>query len=49
MRRTSVRRLVSQGQDREQVKRIVEVLCENKQTRVAAIAQLAQAYRYAFA
>ncbi|MBD9587456.1 integrase domain-containing protein [Pseudomonas sp. PDM03] len=43
MWRTSVRRSVPQGQDREQVKRIVEVLCENQQTRVAAIAQLARA------
>jgi len=43
MRRTSVRHSVPQGQDREQVKRIVEVLCENQQTRVAAIAQLARA------
>lgn len=43
MRRTSVRRSVPQGQDREQVKRIVEVLCENQQPRVAAIAQLARA------
>ncbi|MGN8102862.1 integrase domain-containing protein [Pseudomonas sp. 22072] len=43
MRRTAVRRSVPQGQDREQVKRIVEVLCENQQTRVAAIAQLARA------
>ena len=43
MRRTTVRRSVPQGQDREQVKRIVEVLCENQQPRVAAIAQLARA------
>jgi hypothetical protein len=43
MRRTTVRRSVPQGQDREQVKRIVEVLCENQQTRVAAVAQLARA------
>ncbi|MDF3135901.1 integrase domain-containing protein [Pseudomonas extremaustralis] len=43
MRRTSVRRSTPQGQDREQVKRIVEVLCENKQPRVAAIAKLARA------
>lgn len=42
MRRTSVRRSVPQGQDREQVKRIVEVLCENQQPRAAAIAQLAR-------
>lgn len=43
MRRTSVRRSVPQGQDREQVTRIVDVLCEHQQPRVAAIAQLARA------
>ena len=43
MRRTSVRRSVPQGQDREQVKRIVKILCENQQARAAAIAQLARA------
>jgi hypothetical protein len=43
MRRTSVRHSVPQGQDREQVKRIVDVLCEHQQSRVAAIAQLARA------
>lgn len=43
MRRTSVRCSVPQGQDREQVKRIVEVLCEHQQSRAAAIAQLARA------
>ena len=43
MRRTSVRRSVPQGQDREQVKRIAEVLCEHRQLRPAAIAQLARA------
>ena len=43
MRRTSVRRSVPQCQDREQVKRVVEVLCENQQPRAAAIAQLARA------
>jgi hypothetical protein len=42
MRRTSVRHSVPQGQDREQVKRIVEVLCEHQQPRAAAIAQLAR-------
>jgi len=42
MRRTSVRRSAPQGQDREQVKRIVDVLCENQQPRAAAIAQLAR-------
>ena len=43
MRRTSIRCLAPQGQDREQVKRIVDVLCEHQQSRVAAIAQLARA------
>lgn len=43
MRRTSVRRSVQQGQDRERAKRIVDVLCENQQPRAAAIAQLARA------
>ncbi|WP_223528995.1 integrase domain-containing protein [Pseudomonas sp. A-RE-23] len=43
MRRTSVRHSVPQGQDREQVKRIVEVLCVHQQPRAAAIAQLARA------
>ncbi|BBP62754.1 hypothetical protein PHLH5_02950 [Pseudomonas sp. Cab53] len=43
MRRTSVRHSVPQGQDREQVKRIVDVLCEHRQSRAAAIAQLARA------
>ncbi|UVM50141.1 MULTISPECIES: integrase domain-containing protein [unclassified Pseudomonas] len=43
MRRTSVRRSVPQVQDHEQVKRIVEVLCEDQQPRAAAIAQLARA------
>lgn len=43
MRRTSVRRSVPQGQDREHVKRIVEVLCAHQQPRGAAIAQLARA------
>ncbi|WP_448094065.1 integrase domain-containing protein [Pseudomonas lini] len=43
MRRTSVRRSVPQGQDREHVKRIVEVLCKHQQPRAAAIAQLARA------
>ena len=43
MRRTNVRRSVPQGQDREHVKRIVEVLCEHQQPRAAAIAQLARA------
>lgn len=43
MRRTSVRHSVPQGQDREQVKRIVEVLCAHQQPRAAAIVQLARA------
>jgi hypothetical protein len=43
MRRTSVRCSAPQGQDREQVKRIVEVLCEHQQPRAAAIAQLTRA------
>lgn len=43
MRRTCVRRSVPQGQDREQVKRIVELLCAHQQPRAAAIAQLARA------
>jgi hypothetical protein len=42
MRRTSVRRSVPQGQDREQVKRIVDVLCKHQQPRAAAIVQLAR-------
>ncbi|VVO03000.1 integrase domain-containing protein [Pseudomonas fluorescens] len=43
MRRSSVRRSAPQCQDREQVKRIVDVLCENQQPHAAAIAQLARA------
>ena len=43
MRRNSVRRSVPQGQDREHVKRIVDVLCEHQMPRAAAIAQLARA------
>ncbi|PIB57704.1 integrase domain-containing protein [Pseudomonas sp. 2822-17] len=43
MQRTSVRRSVPQGQDREQVKRIVDVLCKHQMPRAAAIAQLARA------
>ena len=43
MRRTTVRTVAPQGQDREHVKRIVEVLCEHQQPRPAAIAQLARA------
>jgi hypothetical protein len=43
MRRNSVRCSVPQGQDREHVKRIVDVLCEHQMPRAAAIAQLARA------
>lgn len=43
LRRTSVRHSVPQGQDREHVKRIVDVLCEHQMPRAAAIAQLARA------
>ncbi|MGV8921078.1 MAG: integrase domain-containing protein [Pseudomonas sp.] len=43
MRRTSVRCSVPQGQDREHVKRIVEVLCKHQHLRAAAIVQLARA------
>ncbi|NWC11391.1 integrase domain-containing protein [Pseudomonas agarici] len=43
MRRSSVRRSVPQGQDREYVKRVVDVLCGHRQSRAAAIAQLARA------
>ncbi|NBA98398.1 integrase domain-containing protein [Pseudomonas sp. R5(2019)] len=43
MQRTSVRRSVPQGQDREHVKQIVDVLCEHQMPRAAAIAQLARA------
>ena len=43
MQRTSVRCSVPQCQDLDQVKRIVDVLCEHQQPRAAAIAQLARA------
>jgi hypothetical protein len=43
MRRTSVRRSVPQGQDREHLKRIVDVLCAHQQPRAAAIVQLTRA------
>ena len=43
MRRTSVRHSAPQGQDREHVKRIVEVLCEHQMQRAAAIVHLARA------
>ncbi|AVU78276.1 MULTISPECIES: integrase domain-containing protein [Pseudomonas] len=42
MQRSGIRSEVPQGQDRAQVKRIVEVLCEHQQPRVAAIVQLAR-------
>ncbi|HGP1142494.1 TPA: integrase domain-containing protein [Pseudomonas aeruginosa] len=43
MQRTGVRHSVPQGQDREQVKQIVEALCRNHQQRAAAIVLLARA------
>ena len=43
MRRTNVRHSVPQGQDREHMERIVDVLCEHQMPRAAAIAQLARA------
>jgi integrase len=43
MQRTSVRHSVPQGQDREQVKQIVEALCNLHQIRAAAIVLLARA------
>jgi len=43
MRRISVRHSVPQGQDREQVTRIVNALCENQYPRVTAIVLLARA------
>ncbi|PJH85544.1 MULTISPECIES: integrase domain-containing protein [Pseudomonas] len=43
LQRTSVRTAAPQGQDREQVKRIVEALCEYQLPRAAAIVQLARA------
>lgn len=43
MQRTNVRRSVPQGQDREHVKRIVDVLCEHQMQRAAAIVYLARA------
>lgn len=42
MRRTSIRCSVPQGQDRKQLKRIIDVLCEHQQPRAAAIVQLAR-------
>ena len=43
LQRTTVRTAAPQGQDREQVKRIVEALCEHQLPRAAAIVQLARA------
>ena len=43
MQRTGVRQSVPQGQDREQVKQIVDVLCSHHQQRAAAIVLLARA------
>jgi len=42
MQRTNVRTVPPQGQDRGHVKRIVKVLCEHQQPRVAAIVHLAR-------
>lgn len=43
MQRTGVRQSVPQGQDREQVKQIVDALCRDHQLRAAAIVLLARA------
>ncbi|WP_288439085.1 integrase domain-containing protein [uncultured Pseudomonas sp.] len=43
MQRTGVRQSVPQGQDRDQVKEIVNALCRNHQQRAAAIVLLARA------
>ncbi|MBV4493098.1 integrase domain-containing protein [Pseudomonas oryzicola] len=43
MQRSGVRQLAPQGQDREQVKQIVDALCRHDQQRVAAIVLLARA------
>ncbi len=43
MQRTGVRQSVPHGQDREQVRQIVDMLCRNNQLRAAAIVQLARA------
>jgi integrase len=43
MQRTGLRQSVPQGQDREQVKQIVDALCRHHQLRAAAIALLARA------
>jgi len=42
MQRTGVRQSVPQGQDREQVKQIVDALCRHHQLRAAAIVMLAR-------
>ena len=43
MQRSGVRQLAPQGQDREQVKKIVDALCRHDQQRAAAIVLLARA------
>lgn len=43
MQRTGIRYSAPQGQDREQVKQIVDVFCERQMPRAAAIVQLARA------
>ncbi|AYF72500.1 integrase domain-containing protein [Pseudomonas aeruginosa] len=43
MQRTGIRQSVPQGQDREQVKQIVDALCRDHQQRVAAIVLLTRA------
>jgi site-specific recombinase XerD len=43
LQRTGVRQSVPQGQDREQVERIVDTLCRHNQLRAAAIVLLARA------
>ncbi len=43
MQRSGVRQSVPQGQDREQVKQVVDALCRDGQFRAAAIVQLARA------
>lgn len=43
MKRTGVRQSIPQGQDRKQVKQIVDVLCRDHQLRAAAIVLLARA------
>ncbi|MEE1915122.1 integrase domain-containing protein [Pseudomonas asiatica] len=43
MQRTGVRQSVPQGQNREQVKQVVNALCRHRQLRAAAIALLARA------